>query len=408
MRILYRGIDMGVIETHLFECESVYDDSGVDYLFTRATMVVRAIINGQSEVLTPNVKDGVRPFNGPPISYAYASGKRKDPKPPKSRNPRSPGDILLNGDDTNGNIGAPGAIIIGILNRPSDVAPQFRRAPTEPWLPPLRDRGLDIAEASKLREIVRVPNVAPLTHQTIRHRLLTPRGKLWVFSGLGQEIGVPAPGTDAPPGTGFLLLEAPLPGAVTDCKNGPLPKSLAIYAAVGDSNTFLVDWGCECYFNEGTLNSVASAGMLLSNRFRQSHSVDEDGYTTVSVDGSAVFRTDAVYKAEENPDAFRSALFMPIPQGFTRVIDHVTGRDDVTGVDYAYKDKQVPVNFVAGPYCQAARISAVHRQSITSRTDVFGGALSAYQNISSNLLNLKWLRARDGDGRGKPMRGMKV
>lgn len=350
MRVIYNGIDLMPLETHAFDWEPVYDDSGTDYLFTRVSIVVRAVINGQAEIVFPV---GLRPGGvgtppGPFMSY---------------------------------DIGAPSP---GSL---ADAARAVRPDPNTPVRPgPVLGKeppgtGIDNAPAGTLVAIARAVNRPLLTHRAIRHRLTTPRGKLFVFAGSGMESGVPAPGTDAPPVAATITLTSPLAGNTCDCKNGPIPRILSMPTVHGDAETLMVDWACETYVNENELNGVNPSGVLLSNRFSQTHVVDDHGYTTVVTEGDAVFRADMVYRLPASPDADRPVLFMPIQFGFVRENIQVTGHPDSLGVHYSYQDRQVPVNFVAGPYCKAASISAVHRQAIVTNTDVLGGALSAYERI---------------------------
>jgi hypothetical protein len=349
MRVIYNGVDLGVLETLSFATEAVYDDTMTDYLFTRVSFAVRALVNGQAAVVT-----GGAP--GPPMSYGFT--------------------------------GAPGPLapspIVGTRPLPPSVAP-----PTMP-----AGAGIAVQPPAPLRTITRTPFPPTTTHIAIRHRLETPRGKLWVFDGPGMESGTPAAGTPGAPGpTSRVMLESPLPRAVCDCKNGPIPKVLDIATALGDAATFIVDFSCETYINEGPLNAITPAGALLSNRFKQRQTVDESGYMQITTEGTAIYRTDGVYLNPNSPDADRPVLFMPIPQGFTRVIDYVIGKEDVTGVDYSYTDTQVPVNFTAGPYVRAAKISCVHRQAVVSNTDLLGGALGAYERY----LNIRWSKKAGDD-----------
>ena len=62
MRAIYNGVDLMPITTHEFNIEPVYDDSGVDYLFSRGTYL------GES-VVSPFLKS----VNGPAMSYVPVS-----------------------------------------------------------------------------------------------------------------------------------------------------------------------------------------------------------------------------------------------------------------------------------------------------------------------------------------------
>jgi hypothetical protein len=358
VRVIYNGIDLGVLETYEFNAEAVYDDSGVDYLYTRFTGTFRAIVNGQADVVL-----GVSP-NGPVLSYQFGSPTREV----------SSGRFLDRGKPLNPVVGD--------------------RAGYMPV------SGVDLAPRSRLRAVIRQPNAPPLTHQVVRHRLMTPRAQLWVFAGPGAEEGNAVNGDELPSQRAVAVLGSPnvvvnneSERLSCDCRNGPRPKLLGCSVTMGDANTMMVDWSFETFVIESELNSVSATGLLLSNRFAQTQLVASDGYTTVVTAGTAIFRTDLVYKTLQSPDSNRPVLFMPIPQGFARENVQVTGLPDVTGVEYSYRDRQVPVNFVAGPYVKAASISAVHRQAILSNSDMLDGALRAYERVLGMAANLNIARA---------------
>lgn len=428
---------MGVLETYAFDFEPVYDDSGTDYLYTRVTLLVRAFVNGQAEVLDP--LGG--PFNGPGISYAFEDLVAP---PPSARLKKTGGKIV--GELQSGTTIGAGAI----GQQSTDFGPRKKAIPVPPAppapkasppppdaardLPPFQKTnvafpsqppsatnvgnaaGVERIPTSNLRNIVRVPNEAGLSHITVRHRLSSPRGRLYVFNGPGQESGKPKPGTDQrvePPAQ--LILESPQRSDFNvDCKNGPKPKVLGIHTDLGDGNTLLVDWSVETYINEASLNQVSLVGALVSNRFAQTHAVDDDGYTTIATAGTAIFRTDFVYASPESPDFKRPILFQPIPQGFKRTIEYVTGRPDVTGVEYGYTDRQVSSNFVAAVYCKAANMSAVHRQAIVVGDSILSGALSVYERALNLLSQRNFAFPKEfvdsaGGGKGKrPARPRKM
>lgn len=347
MRTIYNGLDLLCLELHDFAVEAVYDDTGVDYLYTRAFIHETVVINGDVKVV-----DLTAP--GPFISYAFG-GPQEPPIPGTFRN--------LSGT-----------------------------FPT-PTMPPAA--GIDVGNINNVpRSIIRIPNAPPLTHAVIRHRLKTPRGQLYVFAGPGMESGIPEVGSPNPP-IGPIILSSPGLSNVCDCKNGPIPKILALNAALGDSNTFIAEWMCETYFNEAQQNNTSPISALLSNRFHQSQTVDDEGFTTVVTQGTAIYRTDSIFTLGISPDFERPVLFMPIPQGFVRRIDYVDGLPDVTGVTYGYTDTQQKTNFVAGPYTKAASINILHRQAVSTGEDILSGALSLYERNIGLLLNTKWLRDKD-------------
>lgn len=373
MRAIYNGVDLMPLETHYFNWEPVYDDSQTDYLYTRVSMATRSVVNGLSSVLDIT--------NGPPVNYGFAE------------------EVSL---------GSPTPVL---REKPTTTPPTNVIVPgggTVPTVPP--GFGLKARNNSTYREIIRNPNVGGgpngthATHAAIRHRLSVPRGKLYIFWGSGMESGTPLAGKLTPPSTeqARLFLESPLPSTRCDCKNGPFPKLLGVTEAFGDATTLLVDWAVETFVNEASDNNVRTPGALLSNRFSQSHEVIETGYTVITTEGTAIFRTDFVYPSTESPDGHspdedRPFIFMPIPQGFTRKILYVRGRPDVTGVDYAYQDKQEAVNFVAGPYVKASSIVALHRQAISTKVDLTGSVLGAYERVLSINANRAMSRIQAGD-----------
>lgn len=333
MQITYNGIDMGVTELYAFDAQAVFDDSGVDYLYTRFEIVVRALINGQ--VL---VNNGGANQNGPFVSYAFGDLEQTISQGGARPTPEIPVIPSAFGEIPDG---------VGILQAPR----------------------------SRLREVISKPNAPPLTHQAVRHRLSTPRGKLFVF---GSAPNDPAATSRAR----ITMLESPTDADTPcDCKNGPFPKVLSVHTALGDATTLMVDFAVETYVNESSTNGVGLAGTLLSNRFAQTQVIDDAGYTTILTGGVAIFRTDRLYSQLESPDQRRPLLFLPIPNGFVRENIQVRGREDVTGVEYSFRDVQVPVNFPAGAYARAAKITALHRQAIVTNMDVLEGALNTYERV---------------------------
>lgn len=351
MRLIYNGIDLMVLETYAFETEAVYDDTGVDYLYTRVSMVARCVVNGEARQVTGAA-------NGPFISYAF--GTLPTPPPPGAAPFRS----------------APASV------------PATPAGATPPLTVP-GGTGLDRGIATTVpRPVVRVPNQPAVSLRAIRHRLEVPQRQLFIFADAGGvEAGRPPVGSTDPalPPGGNILVSSPGVGFVCDCNNGPKPKLLAVHTVLNDQ-TMLVDYQIETFINEAVENAANPNGPILSNRFAQRHDVGLDGYTTVSTDGTAIFRTDLIYGADGGgarvtPDVFRGVLFMPILQGFVRENIVVEGLPDVTGVRYAYQDRQVSVNFVAGPYAKAASISAVHRQAVTSDVNLPATILGTTERV---------------------------
>lgn len=332
----------------------MYDDSGVDYLYTKVTGVWRCMVNGFVTVV-----------NGPFMSYRFTGGQVDYP----------------GGTQPGGVYGANTARV-----PPNSPVASDGIGPSPPRVG-IDDPHLAGLSFPPLRTLTRDTAAPVVTHRSVRHRLSTPAGKLYVFTGPGKI----ETGNDSPPPE-FLSLESPEPGRPCDCKNGPFPRVLSMPEVMAKDNTLLVDFAVETFVNESQLNNVQPSGILLSHRFSQSHGLTDDYRTVISTRGAAIFRTDLVYAIPQNPDYLRRVLFMPIPQGFVRSIPVVRGREDVTGVEYEYQDTQQAVNFVAAPYCRAAKISALHRQVIVSDGDVLGGALDAYERVLGLAAYRNWAK----------------
>lgn len=361
MRTIYNGVDMMVQETIRYDMEPVYDDSGTDYLYTRHMLVVRAIVNGQADVFTGKILNGVFVRSGPFMSYTRQGGFSTEIR-------------------AGNNLGGARNLRVTDMQIPR---PEWG-ADNRGFLPsgaPSMDR----APSSTMAEVVPTAGASPvLTIDAIRQRLMSPRGSLFILSG-GWGV---APGVLTQPYE--VLLMTPQAGMKTDCKNGPSPRLLSITAAMGDTTTLVVEFAVEAFVSDAPINGVSNSGALLSNRFKQVQTVLENGHTVVQTRGQAIFRTDALYHLMESPDSRRSILVLPIPIGFIRGNISVEGLEDVTGVVYSFEDRQVPVNFAAAPFAKAAHIAAVHRQAITCGQDILQGALTTYERILSMRANKKF------------------
>lgn len=344
---------------HEFKITPVYDDSQTDYFYSRVTYLSESIVNGQSRVVNG-------PAPGPSISY------QKD----------GPGESFP----------------ASIIRNPNNFIPTVGPVPQP-------SSGIDIGLAtSNPVLILRQPNLPPLTHSVIRQRLSQPQGQLYIFNGPGQEVGLD-PNSSGPP-TGSLvnlIIASPLQGYIVDCNNGPKPHLFDVIGDYGDGNSYVVVWGVETFINEATLNGIAPALALLSNRFSQGHSVDDEGFTTITTTGTAIFRSDLIYANQISPDSLRASMFIPIPLGFTRHIDYVRGLESSVGITYGYTDTQVKSNFVAGPYTNAVKINAVHRQAIVTDSDLLGGVLDTYERHLQRQTNKELARERPRPTPPKPV-----
>jgi hypothetical protein len=362
MRVIYNGIDLMPVETLSINLEPVYDETGIDYLFSRLTASFRAIVAGEA-FITYTFDDLVNTTLStdytPPSIYRPATSTISASDPVKV-------DTTIAGD-------------VG-----RTIHPRL---------------GIDAKYPSSNKRIpIYHRNAATLTHQVVRHRLQTPRGKLFIFSGPGIDSVPESDYTDKPvpwitglkgaekaftlsPASGIpvtVLVESPEGQNLCDAKKGPLPNLLSIVGAEGDANLFFIEFSIETYLNEADLNEIDNYGILLSNRFVQNHSIDEHGYTRIITHGTAVYRSDWVYQYRMNPDKDRPVLFMPIPFGFKRHVDYVREIPNVDGVEYMYTDYQVPVHFAAGPYVGAADIEVEHRQAMIKDSSLMSELLRLF------------------------------
>lgn len=141
-----------------------------------------------------------------------------------------------------------------------------------------------------------------------------------------------------------IMIESPPPGCSVDAHNGPDPLFCHVTEFMG-TNGFVVTWAVQTWLTDcpGDNNKLSP---LVDNRFVSMHDVDEQQNTTVSVVGTATFRTDLLYFQSAVPDDFRSLIIAPVYKGFRRSQIQVKQTSDTT-VMYATSDEQTPVVFDA-------------------------------------------------------------
>lgn len=235
--------------------------------------------------------------------------------------------------------------------------------------------------------IVHTPASNPIiTDKAVRHWLSVPRRRLLI------EHHSPVPGD--------ILLQSPRAGEVVDSRNGPFPEVWAIQESLGDARTFLVNFQCVTYVNECE-EATGQFGAFLSNRYSQTQDIDVDGFLSIVTEGEARFRTDMVY-GKVNPDVLRPFLFLPIPNGFQRTDIQVAGLSDVTGLKYAFVDRQMPQQLVVGDEVGATRIEATYRQAMLNNEEALGSVLGAIDRHYSIAVNSKWAKPDESEGKATP------
>ena len=142
----------------------------------------------------------------------------------------------------------------------------------------------------------------PDTERAIRHKLSEPRKQL-VFA-----VG------------GVIVLFSPEGGKTVDATCGPIPRVLNVKQVIG-TKCFMVEFEVTTDIYE--CKSDASLEYpIVSNRYNQTHHIDNQRLTTIVTRGVAVFRSDRL-EAEPDPvkrraDFFRSRVIPGCPNNFQR------------------------------------------------------------------------------------------
>jgi hypothetical protein len=177
---------------------------------------------------------------------------------------------------------------------------------------------------------------------TIKQALLTPRKTL------SYALG------------GVVLLQSPsLVGAVVDAKNGPHPIACNIVDIRGPASAII-----EFVIETWVVDCSSGPSALLGQRWEMSEDLDELFYSTRTINGYAVFRTDALLTSGNNPDYFRARLFHPIPDGYKRVGVDVSVSEDNTRVSYQITDEQQTLSL--GQTNPVAKIEGEYEVGTTS------------------------------------------
>lgn len=134
------------------------------------------------------------------------------------------------------------------------------------------------------------------------------------------------------------ILESPLSGLEMDCNNGPTPLSLRVQRFDGN-RTYVVFYRIETYLRECPGGSFAS-GTLISNRFDQVETINDQHMATRITQGQAIFRTDFLQNEDKVADDFRRLCIPFIPRGFRRVSINVTATSKRNALTYQVVDQE--------------------------------------------------------------------
>lgn len=174
--------------------------------------------------------------------------------------------------------------------------------------------------------------VAIASIASLRHRLLEPRKRLKVV--INDRVGLELP----------LQKEANV-WYRTDANNGPHPIAANVQAIQG-TKTAIVFFDIEAYEPFKCPDKTAS---VLSHRWDMTHEFSgPEYYTSRTITGHAVFRTDLLLDANNVPDDFRNRLAHPVAANFMRQQVRVRQNSEGNAVDYTIVDVEQPLNLGLG------------------------------------------------------------
>ena len=155
--------------------------------------------------------------------------------------------------------------------------------------------------------VVSTPGTLPATTvAAIRHSLMQPRQQLLITDYLAQT-----------------MLQCPADGFIVDAKDGPKPISCSLEEIAG-SRTFVGRWTCE--FNIIECLASGNPPVIISNRWSDSHAINDSQLTTRTISGRTVFRRDWLEALGLTPDDLRDSFPLPVvAPGMQRVsLDIIT------------------------------------------------------------------------------------
>ncbi len=152
---------------------------------------------------------------------------------------------------------------------------------------------------------------ATITDASLRHYLSQPRRTL--IYAFGPNI----------------LLRTPSANYSCDAENGPTVEICDVLESYG-VRTFLVHLRITAVVNE-----CGAKIPLLSHTWKASVDYDKDYYATRTIEGTAVFRSDALQKLSTWPDQYRQDLMFPVPPNMRRESIKIVAEED--GVTYHYQ-----------------------------------------------------------------------
>ena len=170
--------------------------------------------------------------------------------------------------------------------------------------------------------------------QAVRHHLLQPRGVLLYYLNDNLVLGCPQ--------FPFAAMNTDQDNALRsmDAKNGPLPQSAVIHSLT--NNMLTVDYTIVCYINESmALQQLNKTLFVSAHSYFVDIDVDTYGMETRSVSGIVNFRSDLLKQFNYVPDDFREFFAPPIPFGFKREMFSVKVDADNCKMQYKLVDREV-------------------------------------------------------------------
>jgi hypothetical protein len=162
-----------------------------------------------------------------------------------------------------------------------------------------------------------------------------------------------------------------------DCQNGPFPEVLSVVRVDGGAAIW-VEFKVTAHVRSCPGGPTQS---YLSNRWRESLSIDDECRTTRDRQGRIVLRSD--FGAD--PDTFRGIVTPPIPTGFVRESSRYELTEDGLRIQYQFIDKEVYTNPSRGTFKSAA----TYRETCTNGATRFAEVqASVTGDIRSNRKDL--------------------
>jgi len=217
------------------------------------------------------------------------------------------------------------------------------------------------------------------TDQAIRDMLTQPRGKL-VFTGAGPDAnGAPNLFLDGLQHDSLVIVESPPPGKqglvgeagfLLDCNNGPRILRHNVQRILG-TRLWDVELTALVCLNEA-YKYYSSPAVLLSHQWTAIEDIDRDGWSTRTIRGHAIFRTDRLTQMQAKVDDFREALGHPIPDNCQRMGIQVVAHEDGNRVDYRFVDTFKSHRIIPPNITHIAAVARLHQSQPGSVNQALG------------------------------------